>query len=137
MKNIILTLSLLISLFTYSQKKYLGFSFAGSNPIGGFSYEKTLLKNNIGIVAGIGFLSTSMGFKIYLLNFNKSNIYIGESHYIVLNPEMMGWKNYIPIGLSKDFERTRVTIDIGPKIEWWDRKAQTSLNFGIGFYILN
>jgi|LauGreDrversion4_2_1035121.scaffolds.fasta_scaffold208953_4 hypothetical protein len=137
MKNTILTLLLLLTFSTYSQKNYFGFSFAGSNPIAGLSYERTLFKNTIGLSAGIGFLSASTGFKIYPVNFNNSSIYIGGYHYLVLNPEMMGWKNYIPIGLSKDFERTRITIDVGPKIEWWDRKPYTSLNFGIGFYILN
>ena len=137
MKNIIILLILILSQYTYSQKSYFGFTFAGSNPIAGLSYEKTLFKNTIGLSAGVGFLSASTGFKIYPIKFEKSSVYIGGSHYIVFNPEMMGWKNYIPIGISKDFERTRMTIDVGPKIEWWDRKPYTSLNFGIGFYILN
>jgi hypothetical protein len=137
MKNIILTLLLLLSLSTYSQKSYFGFSFAGSTPIAGLSYEKTLFKNNLGLEGGIGFLSASTGFKIYVLNKNKSSLFIGGYHYLVLNPELMGWKNYIPIGISKEFERTKIQIDLGPKIEWWDRKPNTSLNFGIRFYILN
>jgi hypothetical protein len=132
MKKILITLIMLISFFTYSQKNSIGYSFWGSTPIMGVNWERSFLNEKLSGGIGIGFISGSVTIKYQPLK----NFYISNSHFLVMNPQIGGWKNYTAIGISKRFERTRINIDFGPKIEWWDRKAHISPNFGINFQII-
>jgi hypothetical protein len=98
----------------------------------GVNWERSFLNEKLSGGIGIGFISGSVTIKYQPLK----NFYISNSHFLVMNPQIGGWKNYTAIGISKRFERTRINIDFGPKIEWWDRKAHISPNFGINFQII-
>jgi hypothetical protein len=132
MKKILIVLLMLYSGILYSQKNYIGYSVWGQNPIMGINWERSFLNEKVSAGIGLGFISGSVTLKYQPLK----NVYISNSHFLVMNPQIAGWKNYTGIGLSKKFERTRINIDIGPKIEWFDRKAHISPNFGINFQII-
>jgi len=132
MKKILTIILLLLSFNAYSQRNYIGYSIWGSTPIMGINWERSFFKEGVSTVIGIGFISASTGIKIKPLK----NFYISNSHFLTLNPEISGWKNYTGIGITKEFTRTRINVDIGPKIEWFDRKAYVSPNFGINFQII-
>ena len=123
---------MLYSGILFSQKNYIGYSIWGQNPIMGINWERSFLNEKVSAGIGLGFISLSTTIKYQPLK----NVYISNSHFLVMNPQISGWKNYTGIGLSKRFERTRINIDFGPKIEWFDRKPKISPNFGINFQII-
>ena len=128
MKYIILIILTILSLSLSAQKNYLQYSAFGSTPYIGLSYERTFFRNKLGTEFGIGLLSTSIGSKFYF-----KNTYIGASHYLFLIPSDAGWKTYIPFGFYHQTNNGRVSIDIGPNLQWYDRTPNLTFNFGVKY----
>jgi len=128
MKYSILILFTFILMNLSAQKNYLQYSAFGATPYVGLSYERTYLNQKLGTEFGIGILSFSVGSKFYL-----RNAYIGASHYLFLIPSDAGFKTYIPFGFYKETTNGKVSIDIGPNFEWYDRNPNLTFNFGVKY----
>jgi hypothetical protein len=128
-------LVLLSTNLLFSQKNYLSASIFGQTPVIGASYERTIMKENIGIEFGVGVLSASLGVKYYPKKItNTWTPYFGSAHYLYAIPSNAGWKTYIPLGLTHiSKEGNRLSFDIGPNINWYDNRGNLNANFTVKF----
>ena len=132
MKKILIILFMLYSGILYSQKNYINYNTMLSSQYIGIGWERSYLNRTISHEIGIGLLGGSLSLRGYIGN-DKYRSYIGCTHLIQFVPSVAGWKTFPHIGISKEVNNTRIGLDIGPRLQWWDRKAYMDLGVGIKF----
>lgn len=132
MKNKLTILFILICGLTYSQKNYLNFNTMLDSQYIGIGWERSYLMRTISHEVSIGLLGGSMAIRLYKRG-DVYNTYFGCTHFVQFIPSVSGWKTFPHIGISKERGNSRIGIELGPRLQWWDRKSILDLGIGLKF----